>query len=45
MGLGVVSPEVLAGVSHLSALSAFRVSSGQRQSLLVPLPTCLLFFS
>lgn len=40
MGLGVVSPEVLAGVSHLSA---FRVSSGQ--SLLVPLPTCLLFFS
>lgn len=43
MGLGVVSPEVLAGVSHLSSLLAFRVSSGQ--SLLVPLPTCLLFFS
>lgn len=40
MGLGVVSPEVLAGVSHLSA---FWASPGQ--SLLVPLPTCLLFSS
>lgn len=43
MGLGVVSPEVLAGVCHLSALSAFWASPGQ--SLLVPLPTCLLFSS